>query len=190
MRSLVLIGPPASGKLAIARALASGLGLFLYDNHRSIDAGAVIRKDQVRCPDGLVGLLRRAVIEAAAIQGVPLVFTLVYDHRQDREELDDYLALLARREPPLLVQLHCRPEVAMARAGDPSREGTSKLRSAGGIARLYTEHDLDSPARPAGPDVMHIDSGTTPLAESIRRVRERMVGVIQAPEGDSGACPA
>ncbi len=178
MRNLILIGPPASGKLTIARALADSLGLFLYDNHRSIDAAKLLARGQARHPQGLVNALRRAVMELAVRQGIPLVFTLVYDHPGDDKELDDYVSILTGERPPLVVQLHCPRSVAMERATDASRQGTSKLRTAEGIERLYTSYNLETDYRPAGPDVLHIDSDVTPAEQSIEQITARLLAAV------------
>jgi adenylate kinase family enzyme len=38
MKNIIIIGPPASGKFTIAKALVKTKGYFLFDNHKSIDA--------------------------------------------------------------------------------------------------------------------------------------------------------
>lgn len=174
MRNIIIIGPPASGKLTIARAVTESRGYFLFDNHRSIDAVSIINKNQVVAPTGLVLAIRKCVFEIVAAQGIPTVFTLVYAHPIDEEEMNQFSSLLATTERPLIVQLHCSVEDATLRCQDISREGTSKLTTSDGVKNLFTEYDLNSDYRPASDDVLHINTSITTTADSLGMILERI----------------
>lgn len=174
MRNVIIIGPPASGKFTIAKVLADAKGYFLFDNHRSIDAVSTITKDQGVAPAGLCLAIRRCVFEAVAAQKIPTVFTLVYAHPIDEEEMNAFSSLLTTTESPLIVQLHCPVEIAITRCRMPSREGTSKLTAPDGIRRLFTDYDLNSDYRPASYDVLHIDASTTTAEESVQMIMGRI----------------
>ena len=174
MRNVIIIGPPASGKLAIAKALAKAKGYFLFDNHKSIDAVEVITADQAANPKNLCHAIRKAVFQAAAAAQTPTIFTMVYGHPIDDEVMKEYSAILTNTESPLIVQLHCTRDDSIKRCQDASRSGTSKIATPERIERLYGDFDLDSDYRPASADVLHINTSTTSVEESVRRIMERI----------------
>lgn len=170
MKNILIIGPPASGKLTIARAVAKSKGYFLFDNHRSIDAVSIINRDQSVAPTDLCLAIRKCVFELVAVQKIPTVFTLVYAHPIDEDEMDEFTSLLTTTEPPLIVQLHCSVEDAIVRCRATSREGTSKLATPDGIRQLFTKYDLISDYRPASNDVLHINTSTTAAEDAVQMI--------------------
>lgn len=174
MRNIIIIGPPASGKLTIARALAEAKGYFLFDNHRSIDAVSIINKNQSIAPTGLCRAIRKCVFEIVVAQNIPTVFTLVYAHPVDENEMNQFSSLLKTSKWPLIVQLHCSVEDATLRCLDISREGTSKITTVAGVKNLFTEYDLNSDYRPSSDNVLHINTSITALAESLKMIFARI----------------
>ncbi len=66
MRLVFIYGPPAVGKLTVARELGRLTGLAVFDNHLSIDAvRPVFDFDSPHMP-GLVAKIRHLVIGEAA----------------------------------------------------------------------------------------------------------------------------
>jgi len=126
MKNVIIIGPPASGKLTIAKRLAEERGYFLFDNHRSIDAAEVLSKDQSVTPKGLVGLIRNSVFQEMKKSETPLIFTMVYGYPVDDPYMEEYIQLLTGQEKPLVVQFHCSREDSKKRCQERSREGTSR----------------------------------------------------------------
>lgn len=96
-RHILLYGPPASGKLTVARALASGHAVRVLDNHLTVDVA--LRLFEFGTPPflRLVGRLRLELFEAAAAAGLDVVSTLVFAHPGDRPHLDRVVARPARR---------------------------------------------------------------------------------------------
>ncbi|MDD5706343.1 MAG: AAA family ATPase [Kiritimatiellae bacterium] len=173
MRSVIIIGPPASGKLTIAKALAKANGYFLFDNHRSIDALGTLTADQQVTPKGLCHAIRVAVLRAAAASGTPIVFTMVYGHRVDEEVMQEYTRILTTDAPPLIVQLHCAREDSRRRCGDESRCGTSKIREPDRIDGLYAKFDLESDYVSPTQEVVHLNTSKLSVEESVRSIMER-----------------
>jgi hypothetical protein len=174
MRNIIIIGPPASGKLAIAKALAEAKGYFLFDNHKSIDAVDLLVTGQTRSPKNLCHAIRKGVFQAAAASRTPVIFTMVYGHPIDDEVMKEYSAILTTTEAPLIVQLHCTRDDSITRCQDASRSGTSKITKPEHIERLYAEFDLDSDFRPASPDLLHIDTSEVSVEMSVQRIVERI----------------
>lgn len=178
MRNIIIIGPPASGKLTIAKVLSKVNGYFLFDNHRSIDVVETLTADQQATPKGLCHAIRLAVFRAAAASGTPIVFTMVYGHPVDDEVMRDYTEILTNDVPPLIVQLHCAREDSRRRCQDESRSGTSKIRDPDRIDGLYTKFDLESDYISPTQEVLHLNTSELSAAESVNAIMER---VQQAP---------
>lgn len=174
MRNVIIIGPPASGKLTIAKALAKAHGYFLFDNHRSIDAVASLTADQQATPKGLCHAIRLAVFRAAAASGTPMVFTMVYGHPLDDEVMREYTETLTTDAPPLIVQLHCAREDARRRCRDESRYGTSKIREPDRIDGLYAKFDLESDYISPTQEVLHLNTSELSAEESVNAIMERV----------------
>jgi len=174
MRNLIIIGPPASGKLTIAKAVAKAKGYFLFDNHKSIDAVDILTADQEATPDALRQAIRKSVLEAAAAAGTPTIFTMVYGHPIDDDAMKEYTDLLTYAQTPVVVQLHCTQEDSVKRCQDVSRAGTSKITRPEHIEELYARFDLGSDYRPGSGDVVHINTSTTPSEDSVQRIMERL----------------
>lgn len=174
MRNIIIIGPPASGKLTIASALAESKGYFLFDNHRSIDAVSIITKNQGIAPTGLCRAIRKCVFEIVVAQNIPTVFTLVYAHPIDEDEMNQFSSLLKTTRWPLIVQLHCSLEDATLRCRDISREDTSKLTTSDGVKNLFAKYDLNSDYRPASGDMLHINTSIKTVAESLKMIFEKI----------------
>lgn len=175
MKNVIIIGPPASGKLTIAKALAKERGYFLFDNHRSIDAAILLEAEQETVPEGLCGAIRSCVFETAMASGTPIVFTMVYGHPIDDEVMVKYTETLTRDgEVPLIVQLHCTREDSVKRSQDPSRAGTSKIQDRKGIEGVYEQFDVESDYRPASQGVLHLNTSERSVEESVREIVQRI----------------
>src|SRR5688572_21380935 len=96
MKLLFLHGPPAAGKLTIARALLSLTQGRLLDNHSAIDYARTVFDFDAPGFWRLVGDVRFAALERAGEYGVPLVvYTICYADPEDRSHLERVEALLA-----------------------------------------------------------------------------------------------
>ena len=174
MRNVIIIGPPASGKLTIARRLAKANGYFLFDNHKSIDAVELLTADQVTTPKALRHAIRKGVFHAASGSNTATIFTMVYGHPMDDEIMKEYTDLLTNDTPPLIVHLHCTKEDSIKRCQDASRAGTSKITEPDCIEGLYAKFDIESDYRPASADVLHINTSTCSVEDSVRAIQERI----------------
>lgn len=174
MRNVIIIGPPASGKLTIAKTLARVKGYFLFDNHRSIDAVGVMQTGQEVKPAGLCHAIRKCVFEAAAASNIPLVFTMVYGHQVDDEVMREYIQMLTTDAPPLIVQLHCSREDSRKRCQDSSRSNTSKIRDPDRIDGLHLKFDMESDYQSPSQDVLHINTSEVSVEEAVETILRRI----------------
>ena len=124
MRLIFIYGPPAVGKLTVARELGRITGLAVFDNHLSVDAVRPVFGFGSPQLMPLVEKIRHLVIGEAARQGVSLIFTFVYLHPDD----DDYVQRICdlvegEGGSVAFVQLVCDPAVQEERVVSASRAG-------------------------------------------------------------------
>ena len=90
MRLLLIIGPPAVGKMTVGRAVADRSTFRLFHNHHTIELLLDVFDYGTPPFDTLNSEFRRRIIEEAAGAGADLVFTFVWD--LDLPEESDWLA--------------------------------------------------------------------------------------------------
>ena len=73
MKLILLYGPPASGKLTIAKKLSELTGIPLFHNHLSRDLVENIYGSNFKAHYGLIDTIRYDVIEYNAKQGIDLI---------------------------------------------------------------------------------------------------------------------
>jgi hypothetical protein len=83
MRLLFIYGPPAVGKLSVAREVVALTGLRLFHNHLTVDLVASVFPFGSEPFGRLVQAMRRTMIAEAARQDVDLSFTFVYAAGKD-----------------------------------------------------------------------------------------------------------
>ena len=97
---VMLVGPPAVGKMTVGHELAARTGLRLFHNHHTIDL--VLRFFDFGTPafQRLVGEFRRRVFEEVAASNLPgLIFTYVwaFDDPRDAEAVERWAAIFRER---------------------------------------------------------------------------------------------
>lgn len=96
MRLLLIIGPPAVGKMTVGREIARRSSFRLFHNHHTIEPLVEVFGHGTPPFTVLNGEFRRRVIEEAARHRIDLIFTLVWqleeagDEREVRELVAPY----------------------------------------------------------------------------------------------------
>ena len=88
MRLLLIIGPPAVGKMTVGREIALRSGFRLFHNHHTIEPLVEVFGHGTPPFTILNSEFRRRVIQEAASHGIDLIFTFVWqleDPDDDRE---------------------------------------------------------------------------------------------------------
>jgi hypothetical protein len=88
MRLLLIIGPPAVGKMTVGREIALRSGFRLFHNHHTIEPLVEVFGHGTPAFAILNSEFRRRVIQEAASHGIDLIFTFVWqleDPDDDRE---------------------------------------------------------------------------------------------------------
>lgn len=175
---VLLYGPPGAGKLTVARALATGYGLRVLDNHLSVDPALRLFEFGTREFGQLVERLRVTMLRAAARARIDVVSTLVYAHLLD----DDHVAALTAASADhgatvTLVQLDPSIDALVQRVAGASRAGTQKITDPDRLRRMMIEFDLRTPARP---DALVIDN-TSLTPDEVAELIADHVGLTPCP---------
>ena len=167
-RHILLYGPPAAGKLTVARCLAAQYGLKLLDNTLTVEAALRIFDFGTKPFGDLVERLRLELLGAAASAGVDVVSTLVYAHPVDRAHVDRLVqASEAYGGVVTFVQLRPATAVLQTRVATPSRADVAKVRDVATLRQLLDRYDLTTPINP---DDLSIDNGDLPPEEVAARI--------------------
>lgn len=121
---LVVIGPPAVGKMTVGRAVCAQSDFRLFHNHHTIEPLLEIFGFGTPSFTVLNDGFRRQVLDEAARAGVRLVFTFVWpvDDVGDAEVVRGYLAPYADRGLPIsFVELYAGLETRLVRNMQPDR---------------------------------------------------------------------
>ena len=116
---VLIVGPPAVGKMTVGAALAARTGLRLFHNHRTIDL--VLPFFAFGSPPfgRLVTEFRRRILEEVASSDLPgLIFTYVwaFDQASDDAEVEAYSAIFKQRGGSVFyVELQASQEVRLNR---------------------------------------------------------------------------
>jgi hypothetical protein len=144
MDLVVLHGPPAVGKLTVARALAARTGLKLFHNHLTLDAITAVF--DFRSP-GYLKLRELYWLEmfaAAAQEDVSLIFTFMPETSLAPGFADRARAAVEGHGGRLrLIELTAPTATVEARLNAPSRAEFAKLRSVKDLRELTALGWLD-----------------------------------------------
>lgn len=165
-----LFGPPAVGKLTIARELAARTGLALFHNHLVVDTLLAV------FPFGSEPFVRLreqfwlAVLADAARDGVSLIFTFAPEPTVAPDFPARARAIFGSNGGGAVhfVRLEVSPEVQEARLGAEDRTRFGKLTSLDVLRQIRAGHEASMAAMPA-PEIV-IDTGSLAPNESAIRI--------------------
>ncbi|MDN5724488.1 MAG: chloramphenicol phosphotransferase CPT family protein [Propionibacteriales bacterium] len=174
--SLVLIaGPIAAGKSAVSRRLADDLRVS-GQQVALVELDALADMARPTLPDWTVA--HRIFASVTGQWLLADMDVVIAESVSNRAELQLVLGHVPVGTPVLTVAVSCRFEVALERAlADPTR-GIS--RDADFLRGVHEQWAEESPLFPVD---LALDSGTTPLAESVRRIRSALAVTPPAPPG-------
>jgi hypothetical protein len=172
MKLLLLHGAPATGKLTVAKALLGMVPGRLFDNHAAIDLARTIFDFGAPGFWELMHSVRYAAFDAAAEHGVPLVVTtFCYVEPDDRAQFENFEEIMQRHGGKLLpVFLHCSPEEAARRVGNPDRVERRKMISPESLIK-YLDHYKFSPV--PRPDCLMLNTEVSPAEATAQEISRR-----------------
>ncbi len=144
MRLFFLYGPPAAGKLTVARALASLTGAAVFHNHVSLDYALQLFNRDAPEFGAFVEKLRLETFAFCASHDRDLIFTFVYAHKTDEAIVRRTVAAVSAFEGAEIVFVHltCDPEELLRRVSLPSRGEHQKISDPAVLEDLFKRFDL------------------------------------------------
>src|SRR5262245_41946164 len=174
-RLIFLYGPPAVGKLTVARAFAERRGFRVLHNHVTFDPVAEVLPPGTPVFWKTLDALRLELITAAAREGVDLVYTFVFAPGDERHVDDVVSAYESAGGSVVFVQLVAPPEELRRRVSDSSRAAHKKISDVASLDSVLREHDVYAsiPDR----DGLTIDAAAISPEEAAHRIGEHVDAV-------------
>lgn len=147
MKLLFLYGPPAAGKLTVAKEVAKLTGFKILHNHLTLDLYESIFDYGTDHFRRLVEDTRIHVIEEAAkYQVTGVIFTSVYEKGQDEPFIGRCIESVEKYGGEVkFVQLFCQPDELKRRVVSESRKAFRKMSSVETLQQTLEQYDLFSP---------------------------------------------
>lgn len=160
MKFLIIHGPPAVGKLTVAKEIARITGMKLFDNHLTVNAVASVFGHAHDAYFRLLPRIRLAILEEAMQAEIDMVSTYVYNHARSEvsskyfEKIDD---LFAHHDAQLLfLRLTCERAALDERVTNDERRLKGAINTVERLASYIDERDPDQPI--PGRDSLTIDN--------------------------------
>jgi hypothetical protein len=179
---ILLIGPPAVGKMTVGHEVAARTGLKLFHNHQTIELVLGFFPFGSAPFNRLVREFRRRIFEEVAASDLPgLIFTYVwaFDLSEDAEFVAEFASIFERRGGRVLyVELHAdlderlrRNETEFRLEQKPSKRDVAASRQR--LLDLDAQYRLTSDGRFEGrQDYLHIDNTRLTAAAAADRIIE------------------
>lgn len=175
MRLIVLYGPPASGKLTVAKSVAKASGYPLFHNHMVADFASTLFAYGTDGYAALSERLRSMAVDAAIKENLPgLVMTFAYGVETSGGKRDDaVLKSIANRVTRgggsvLFVRLICDDANLLKRVGRPDRTKFHKLTKPAILRRILRDYRVKD-AVPFAESLV-IDTGKVSPSTAARRI--------------------
>jgi len=122
---VVIVGPPAVGKMTVGKELSALTGIPLFHNHLSIEAVLPVFPFGTEPFSRLVAEFRRRIFEEVAASDLPgliLTYVWAFDQPGDRRFIDDTRSLFAEQGVrTVFVELYADLDTRLARNETPGR---------------------------------------------------------------------
>jgi RNase adaptor protein for sRNA GlmZ degradation len=146
MEIVFIYGPPAVGKLTVARALSKITNFPVLHNHLIVDLLGVVFDWGSKPFRQLNDKIRMDLIEAASKQDLPgLIITFVYECPTDDKIIKQLIRLVQRHKGNIrFVQLKCDQKFLFRRVRHASRREFHKLHDAKALKRCLSKWNWTS----------------------------------------------
>lgn len=129
MKLIYIYGPPAVGKLEVAKQLAKITNFRLFHNHLTGDYVSSIFPLKDKISNKLKCKIACEMLEAAARYGINVIFTKVYD-ATDKNFVRKVINIVEKNGGRILfVKLICKPEKLYERVTKNSRKEFDKVKT-------------------------------------------------------------
>ena len=144
MKLILLYGPPAVGKLTVAKELQRLTGYTLLHNHQVSDLVLSVFDRGTPAAADLNHQIRLTAYRAASLQNIPgMISTVNYRYNikdQIHNAIRDYMSIDG--VDTFAVRLYCAPEILEQRVVSTERIGTMKISSVEKLRAVLTSEDL------------------------------------------------
>ncbi len=146
MKLIFLYGPPAVGKLTVARELAKLTNYKVFHNHLTFDLVESVFEFGSKPFNETVEKYRLSLIEAAARNKVGgVIFTIVYAKGHDEKFIRKVIRIVEKNKGEVnFVQLYCEHRELFKRLKEPSRKKFSKMKKTKTLREIIHKYELFS----------------------------------------------
>lgn len=164
MNLIFIYGPPASGKLTVAKKLAKLTGYKIFHNHLTVDTIIPIFDFGTPAFAYLASLMRFKIFKTACKYGIKgLIFTYCYSYTQDDKFVKKVIRIINKNGGHVhFVQLYCDKGELFKRVGETSRRDHNKIRIVAKLKAVIKQWDLFTPM-PYGNSLRIDNTKVTPL---------------------------
>ena len=167
-RLVFLYGPPAVGKLTVARAIADRLPFKILHNHVTIDAVTEVLPFGSERFWGVVGRFRRDLVATAAKEGIDLIYTYVFAPGDEQHVAEITAPYEEAGGTVVFVQLLAPREVLLERVVADSRKEHGKPTDPETLERMLDEYDNFKAL--ATPGSLRIDLATISASDAADQI--------------------
>ena len=140
MKVIFLYGPPASGKLTIAKKLAEKTGISLFHNHLTFDLAEVLYEPFTQPFYDYCADLRLDVFGDAKLAHQDLIFTFFYIPPDDNYFVNQIIHI-AGEDNVKLVKIEASIDTLLDRVENEDRAKYSKINSKSVLTRYLKENN-------------------------------------------------
>jgi predicted kinase len=170
MTLLVLYGPPAAGKLTVAKLIAEKTGFKLLHNHISIDVATQFFAFGTPGFKAITYGMRKLILEEAAKAKLDLLFTVVYAYPIDNDDMQWLTEMIEKYGGEVkFVQLTAGKETLLNRVDAPSRKSYGKIVDRELLESILGRWDVYTPYPER--DHLHFDTS----AQSAEAIAEAII---------------
>ena len=140
MKVIFLYGPPASGKLTIAKKLAEKTGISLFHNHLTFDLAEVLHEPFTKPFHDYCADLRLDVFGDAKLANQDLIFTFFYIPPDD-DNFVNQIIHIAGEDNVKFVKIEASSDTLLDRVENKDRAKYSKINSKSVLTRYLKENN-------------------------------------------------
>ena len=144
MKLIFIYGPPATGKLTVAKELGKLTKFKIFHNHLTIDLVSTVLKIGTQTSYDLNSRIRMEVFEAAAKENInDLIFTFCYSHPEDDKFVKTVKKSIEKYGGKVyFVQIYCEESELKKRIKSASRQDFDKLKTIKGLDAALKKWNL------------------------------------------------
>lgn len=146
MKFVMLYGPPATGKLTVAKELQNLSGYKLFHNHMLVDLLDSIDNERTDDYYSTQEVILEEIFKYATKRQVNLINTFVYAKGVDDSFMDLVKNTIeASKGEAIFIQLSATRETLLRRVEEDSRKQFNKVSTPENLLKIMNQYDVLSP---------------------------------------------